>query len=251
MGLERTAGVEQLLGLAQGLRRASYDALGLTRHTRRAVRQRPAKPVTRPGIARTSLGVAVTIHDTSLRSRRTRGGVSRRLPGAAKAPDVGSTTLSRRPRSLTNSTTQSQGLIEHLVSVRLRPRACHERQTSPRGWGSYRSISAPKAPRFDRSSTAPIDGSRASPRTCHCTNNAACQCVGVAAFQLAGTRGFAALPDLARFENPADRRGQLNGQAPSSRLEDLVAGVGTAASTLNDDRQTRASTPTRCAPTSS
>ena len=136
MGLERTAGVEQLLGLAQGLRRASYDALGLTRHTRRAVRQRPAKPVTRPGTARTSLGVAVTIHDTSLRSSRTRGGVSRRLPGAAKAPDVGSTTLSRRPRSLTNSTTQSQGLIEHLVSVRLRPRACHERQTSPRGWAA-------------------------------------------------------------------------------------------------------------------
>jgi hypothetical protein len=34
MGLERSAGVEQLLGLAQGLHRASCDALGLTRHTR-------------------------------------------------------------------------------------------------------------------------------------------------------------------------------------------------------------------------
>ena len=84
---------------------------------------------------------------------------------------------------------------------------------------------------------------------------AACQCVGVAAFQVARTHGFAALPDLARFENPADlmggRRGQLNGHAPSSRLEDLAAGVRSATSTPNDDRQTRASTPTSCAPTSS
>jgi hypothetical protein len=73
---------------------------------------------------------------------------------------------------------------------------------------------------------------------------AACQCVGVAVFQVARTHGFAALPDLARFENPADlmggRRGQLNGHAPSSRLEDLVAGVRSATSTLNAERQTRA-----------
>ena len=84
---------------------------------------------------------------------------------------------------------------------------------------------------------------------------AAGQCVGVAAFQVARTHGFAALPDLAHFDNPADRlggrRGQLNGQAPSSRLEDLVAGASSATSTANDDRQTRASTPTSCAPASS
>jgi hypothetical protein len=46
---------------------------------------------------------------------------------------------------------------------------------------------------------------------------------------------LAALPDLARFENPADlldgRRGKLNRHAPSSRLEDLVAGVRSATST--------------------
>ena len=74
--------------------------------------------------------------------------------------------------------------------------------------------------------------------------NAACPCVGVVAFQVARTDGFAALPDLARFENPAGllggRRGQLNGHAPGSRLEDLVAGVRGAISTPNDDRLTRA-----------
>jgi hypothetical protein len=72
MGVERPAGIEQLLRVVQRLLRSASNPLRLSRNTSRAVRERAAEAVARSGATGATRCVTIAIHHSSLPQRARR-----------------------------------------------------------------------------------------------------------------------------------------------------------------------------------